>query len=379
MLLPAALAAAGLFRRDDARLRRRRLAWLAVAAAVPLLGLAWQRHAASGRFAITTEHGGLALLGSVVPGAAQAGWVDPRAHMAAVEPELLENRTLARKAATRLALEEWERRPAFHLLRAASVSGRLAAESDADSLFWSIGSPESLPAELRDRGARLYARWFPRLRWELALIQGLFFASVLRALRRRDAAVLVLAACVVLKFGLQSVASPLGRLMMPATALELLAIALGLSQLATRRSRLRFGLVTVAVAAGILLAGSRLTALAVARDEPPFPVARFPLEISGDGGHAQCVVEEGEVVSLEWRRAWLRPDTPGQPARVRCRRGDDAGPGPWALVVEAAPGIARETVVSGDLPASGIEVTLPVASGFSLSRATRSTESTPPR
>ena len=290
---------------------------------MPLLALACQRYQASGRFAITTEHGGLALLGSVVPGAAEAGWVDPRAYIAAVEPELLENRTVARKAAARLAAAEWRRRPAFHLLRSASVSGRLAVESDADSLFWSIGSAQALPAGRVDgAGGPLYARWFPRLRWELALIQGLFLASVWQALRRRDAAVLVLAACVVLKFALQSVASPLGRLMIPATALELLAIGLGLAELSkqTRGARLRFGLAAAAVAALLLFVEPRLTALAIARDEPPRPVSRFPLEISGsaDAGIARCVVEEGEVTSLEWRRAWVRPRSADQPARIRC-------------------------------------------------------------
>jgi hypothetical protein len=368
VLIPAAVAAAGLLRADGSRLRLRlrRAAWLAVSAAVPLLGLAWQRHAASGRFAITTEHGGLALLGSVVPGAASAGWVDPRAHIASLQPELLENRTVARKAAARLALDEWKRRPGFQLLRAASVSGRLAAESDADSLFWSVGSPEALPAELRPRGAAFYARWFPRLRWELALIQGLFLASVLRALRRRDAAVLVLAACVVLKFGLQSVASPLGRLMVPATALELLAIGLGLSVLATSRSRLRFGLMTVAVAAVLLLAEARLTALAIARDEPPRRVARFPLEIGGGAGKgfAHCVVEDGEVASLEWRRAWLRPSPPGTLARVVCQVPSEGVVGE----ATAVPGTPGETVSYVQTDGRTIALTLLRPGSVSFSR-----------
>ena len=363
-LLPAAIAAAGLLRKDGARLRR--AAGLAAAAAVPLLALACQRYQASGRFAITTEHGGLALLGSVVPGAADAGWVDPRAYIAAVEPELLENRTVARKAATRLAAAEWRRRPAFHLLRSASVSGRLAVESDADSLFWSVGSAQALPAGRMDgAGGPLYARWFPRLRWELALIQGLFLASVWRALRRRDAAVLVLAACVVLKFALQSVASPLGRLMIPATALELLAIGLGLAELPTGRARLRFGLAAVAIAALFLFAEPRLTALAVAKDEPPLPVSRFPLEISGgaDGGLARCVVEEGEVTSIEWRRAWLRPRAADQPARLRCSAKDGAA-GTLIVRVEGPAGTARETDLGEGL------ITLSEAGGVSLWQTT---------
>ena len=375
VLIPAAVAAAGLFGTDPKRLSRA-LA-LVVSAAVPLLALAFQRHAASGRFTIATEHGGLALLGAVVPGAAKAGWVDPRAHIAAVHPEFLENRTAARRAAGHLALKEWKRRPAFQLLRAASVSGRLAVESDADSLYWSVGAPEALPETLRPAGAGAYARWFPRLRWELALIQGLFVASVLVAIRRRDAAILVLAACVMLKFALQSAASPLGRLMMPATALELLAIPLGLAALSPPASRLRFGLVTALVAAALLIAEPKLTAIAIAEDERPLPVARFPLEIAGAEGHVQCVVEDGEVASLEWRRAWLRSVAEDRPARVRCRIDGDAQRLPLILRFEIPPGEPRETRLDGGLPSSGLEITLTDAGGFSFSKATPATGSTP--
>ena len=225
VLAPAALAAAGLGKSDGARLRR--ALGLALAAGVPLLALALQRQAATGRFAITTEHGGLALLGSVVPGAAGPGWVDPKAYIASVDPALLEDRDAARRASSGMALSEWKRRPAFHALRAGAAAARLSVESDADDLYWSVGAPEAQPETSRARGAAFYSRWFPRLRWELALVQGFFLAAVLQGLRRRDPAILVLAACVLLKYGLQSVASPLGRLMVPATALELLVIALG--------------------------------------------------------------------------------------------------------------------------------------------------------
>ena len=347
VLVPAAMAGAGLF--DSRFSRRGRAALLLLSTGIPLLAVAAQRHAASGRFTFTTEHGGLALLGSVVPGAADAGWVDPRGYIASVNPDLLESRTATRRAASRLALAEWRRRPAFHLLRSSSVSGRLAVDSDAENLFWSVGSTDALPEILRPRGTAFYARWFPLLRWELALIQGLFVASVIRGLRRgtsvphavprdmrvlravprRDAAILVLAACVVLKFGLQSIASPLGRLMVPATGLELLAIALGLAGLSTVKERIRFGLVTAAVAFALLVFTPKLTALAVAKDEAPRPVRRFPIEISGSAegaangtkSFARCDVEEGTVTSLEWRRAWLGP------ARIRCR----FSPGPSAI------------------------------------------------
>jgi hypothetical protein len=348
VLAPAALAAVGLTRQDGSRLRR--AGWLAVAAGLPLAALAYQRFAATGRFAITTEHGGLALLGSVVPGAAAPGWIDPKAYIASVEPELLMDRAAARKAATRLALAEWKRRPFFHTLRALAAAGRLSVESDADNLFWSVGSPDALPAAHVARGREFYARWFPRLKWELALIQGLFLASVLEGLRRKDAAILVLAGCVAAKFALQSVASPLGRLMVPATALELLVIALGAACVVEARrfaASARFAILALASAAALLLLEPRVNALAAARDEPPPRVSRFPLEISGGGGFAQCVVEEGEVTFLEWKRAWMRPAETGRKARVLCGMPPAAAGESLVLRLEESPGAPTGGLTAG--------------------------------
>ncbi len=315
VLSPAALAAAGLARSDSGRFSR--IVRFAVAAGLPILALALQRQAATGRFAITTEHGGLALLGSVIPGAAGPGWVDPKAYIASVDPALLEDRDAARRASAGLALSEWKRRPAFHVLRSVAAAARLSVESDADDLYWSVGAPEALPESARARGAAFYARWFPWLRWELALIQGLFIAAVIRGLRRRDLAILVLAACVVVKFALQSVASPLGRLMVPATALELLVIALGAASIG-RGAWLTPLLLAVSVAVALLFVEPWLNAFVVSKDEPPRAVARFPLEIGGEKAIARCVVESGEVTSIEWRRALMRPGPAGVPARARC-------------------------------------------------------------
>ena len=374
-LLPAAIAAAGLLRRDGARLRR--AAGLAAAAAVPLLALACQRYQASGRFAITTEHGGLALLGSVVPGAADAGWVDPRAYMAAVEPELLENRTVARKAASRLAAAEWRRRPAFHLLRSASVSGRLAVESDADSLFWSIGSRPGAAG-----GADGWRRR-PALR-ALVPAPALGARAHPGALSRERMA-----------------GPPTPRRCRPRSRRvrrsEVRSAVRGLAARPTHDSRdgpraprdrtgarrapetdpgarLRFGLAAAAVAALLLLAEPRLTALAIARDEPPRPVSRFPLEISGsaDGGLARCVVEEGEVTSIEWRRAWVRPRAADQPARIRCSAKDVGAAGTLIVRVEGPAGTVREAVL-GEEP-----ITLSEAGGVSLWQTTPTTRTTPP-
>ncbi len=368
VLAPAAFAAAGLFGPRGARLRRGLR--LAVAALIPLFALALQRRAATGRFAITTEHGGLALLGSVVPGAAGTGWVDPKAYIASVEPALLEDRDAARRASIRLALDEWKRRPAFHALRSTAAAVRLSVEGDADDLYWGVGASEALPLAVRGRGAAFFARWVPRLRWELALIQGLFLAAFVRGARRRDGAILVLAACVLLKFGLQSMASPLGRLMVPATALELLSIALGAFSLAAA-ARPRGWLVSAAFALGgalvLLLVEPRLNEFVVARDEPARRVSRFPLEIAGmEKVFARCAVETGDVTALEWRRAWMRPSPGGPPARARCEL-PAAPPGfSLRLRLDKPGGGGRDVVLSEGQSVRMVELAVPGGFSFRL-------------
>ncbi len=368
VLVPAALAAAGLFGNRGARARR--ALRLAIAVLLPLLALAYQRRAATGRFAITTEHGGFALLGSVVPGAAGPGWVDPKAYLASVDPGLLEDRDAARRAASGLALAEWTRRPGFHALRSVAAAARLAVDGDADDLYWGVGSPEALPLAARARGAALFLRWFPRLRWELALIQGFFLAAVVRGVRQRDGAVLVLAACVLLKFALQAVASPLGRLMVPATALEILVIALGAAALASPQSSKTWpGSLALALGAALvlLLIEPRWREFVVARDEPPRPVSRFPLEIGGmDKVFARCAVETGEVTSLEWRRAWMRPSPGGPPARATCEVPSVPAGSRIRLRLDRPDGSGKDVVLSEGQRVRMVE--LPGPGGFSFRR-----------
>jgi hypothetical protein len=337
VLLPLVFPAAGVWPRRTGALRP--LLLLAVSAGVPLLLLAAERRAASGRFALTTEHGGVGLLGTVAPGAAADGWIDPKPYVAARRPELLRDRKALWDSATGLALEEWRRRWRYNVFRGAVSSMRLLGDSDAENLFWSVGATEVLPAERRGSGDAFASRWAPLLRIELASITGLFAAAILLGARRRDPAILLLAAAVLLKVAVQAVISPIGRLMVPAIALELLAVALAASSLghSTRRERARFLGVAAAVAAFLLLATPPLRALARRKDEAPLPVRRFPLAMAG-GGVAECRVDSGRIVALEWRRGHLAlastsPST-GESARVTCEL--PAAHGPLRLKLEPA-------------------------------------------
>ena len=151
MLLPA-LAGAGLGRRDGRRAAR--AARLAAAALVALMLLAAQRHAATGRFAVTTEHGGLSVLGTLVPGSAVAGWVDPTLFVASVEPALLRDPVALRSATWRLAAREFARRYRFHAFRASVAALRLVVESDAINLYWGLEAPQAFAPTRRAPGGR---------------------------------------------------------------------------------------------------------------------------------------------------------------------------------------------------------------------------------
>ena len=333
LLLPA-LAAAGLPRRDGRGFAR--AVRLGAAAAIPLLLLAAQRQAATGRFAVTTEHGGLAVLGSLVPGSAAAGWIDPTLFVAAVEPALLRDPVALRQGAWRLARTELARRHRYHALQAAVAALRLAVESDAVDLYWGLEAPQAFApdAARAGRAAAWAAAWRPVLRVLLALLSGLFAAAFVRGLARRDPAILVLSVAALAKLAIQAVASPLGRLMVPAIALALLVVVLTLADLA-RAGRVRFLSTGALAGLALLVAVGPLVRMVVSRDEAPPRVSRFPLAIAGGGGYAECGVESGRLTAIAGDRAWLASGA--APGRVACALPELDAAGSLRVDLEGAP------------------------------------------
>ncbi|HTY41964.1 MAG TPA: glycosyltransferase family 39 protein [Thermoanaerobaculia bacterium] len=320
VLLPPALAAAGLPGRRESRARR--LLETAVAAAIPLLALALERRAATGRFALTTDHGGLSVLGTLAPGSAAAGWVDPTLFAVAVEPGLSTDPLALRRAAWRLAAEEARRRWRYHAFRAGASAARMAVDSEAQNLFWSLGAPGALPAFRASAAAALTSAAAPLLRLEMALVSGFFLAATAWALARRDRAILVVAAAVLLRTLVQVVFSPLGRLMVPAIALALLALSLFAAALAApgeRGARRRYLVLGAVLAAGLLGAAPALGRLAVRKDEAPPRVLRVPLTVAGGKGLVACEAEAGRFAAFSGDRAVAAPDSGSAAARVRCR------------------------------------------------------------
>jgi hypothetical protein len=309
VLLPAVLAAAVAPR--QAGRTRRNLALLGVMIGIALLMIGSQRRAATGRFRIGSEHGALGLLGTFVPGASVDGWIDPRAYAVSLDPSVVGTLYGNESALLRLTWAEAMRRPAFHLVRIGAWIPRLALGADADNLFWSVGASRAQTEDRREPAHRFRDRWAPLLRWELVLVQGLFVATVALGLRRRNPAILLLASTVLLKFLIHALVAPVGRAVVPAIALELLTIPLGLAALATRpgRARLDFAALAAAAAALLFVATPALTALVLRHDSPVLPgVRRFALR-AGPDCEVQCEVESGAVTGMT--PTWVRLQTAG--------------------------------------------------------------------
>ncbi|MGE5278550.1 MAG: hypothetical protein ACM3SU_16285, partial [Acidobacteriota bacterium] len=320
VLLPLALAAS----LGSGRRVRNSAIRLALAASLPLLLLAWQRHAATGRFALTTEHGGLALLGTVVPGAWFAGWIDPRPYVASVEPELLGNVHRLYETAARLAWREYRRRPAFHALRIADQTLRLAVDGDGNNLFWSLEAPGVLQAARRADGIRFARTVRPWLRTEMGVLQGLFAAALALGIWKGDRAVLVLAAAVAVKIGLHALFSPMSRLLVPATVLELLTIPVAARLLPemTLRGRSALGTLAIAIPVFLFTVVPRLDAAVSRHDRDDARAYRFPLQVPGLRGLVWCDMDSGRLTVLDWERATLQiraaDPAPGDRARAVC-------------------------------------------------------------
>jgi hypothetical protein len=349
-LLPLFLVAAGV----TFRAGWRRVAAASLAAGLPLLALAAYRDAATGRFALTTAHGGVTILGSYVPGAATNGWTAPYPFIASVRPDLFRDRN-ALLQSSGLALREALRRPAFHTVRILSSVVTSAVSSEADSLYWSLGASEVLPEALRGRGAAAAVLAGRPLLFELAALQGLFLAAVIVGVWRWNAAILVLASSILLKYGLHAVTSALGRHFFVATALEILAIATAAYEVhtmtlpAARLLLVRAVTVGMVFGVGLYLCAPPLAAFVQSRDvDPQQHTYHFFLlppdlpwhETSPVNRYTEltCMVDRGVLIAL-WPgvsatlRTLQRDPAPGDRAVAVCELTGQGEPRPLVLQV----------------------------------------------
>jgi hypothetical protein len=304
---------------------RRSLLLGALAAGVPLLLIALQRQAATGRFALSTEHGGMAVLGSYVPGSTVNAWTDPLPYVAAVQPALLDHPRELKRQAPRLILREAAARPLFHAARIIAFTLELAITSDAANVAWSLVHPDVISPDRRDHALAVARGANPWLETEMAALLALFLASLLLA-RPWSLAVWTLVAAIALKIGLHAVTVLQGRYFLAATALQILVIALVFGETVGRAPRRR---VAAALAAGIIavtalcFAVPRAVAGVRARDVDVPRVYRFSLKaVSGDPKLFDCVVRQGRLTTVYetgGQIETLHPDPPaGETAAAEC-------------------------------------------------------------
>lgn len=345
-LLPLLLGAALGVRGEEGWRWRRALLLCALAAGVPLLLLALQRRAATGRFALTSEHGGMAVLGSYVPGATANAWGNPIPYIAAVEPSLLEDTVEMRRQAVRLALREALARPAFHAARITAFTLDFAVSAESSSLSWSLAAPEALPPAVRPRAAAVSHVAYDFLHFEMAALLALFLAALLLA--RRSPAVWLLAAAIALKVGIHAVTVAQGRYFLAATALQILVIALGAREAAGRPSRRSAAAALAlggAAAAGVLWLGPRAIVRVKAADVDPPRTYRFSLSpFPREPRILDCKIERGRLTDASETGATLETfdpnPSPGEKAVADCvfRAAAPASPLVIRLLDPYAPG-----------------------------------------
>ena len=349
-----------------------RLATCALAIAIPFLAMAAQRQAATGHFALSSGHVGVTLLGTVAPGATRVGWTDPVSYMASVAPDSVRDRERLFAASLPVALAEVRRRPGFQLARATAALLATASKSDPSNLYWSLAGEGVQPTSRQAAARALSGRLHVPLVAEQNLIHALFLAAVGIAVWRRCTPILVVASAVLLKLGIHAVLVSLGRFLVPATALELLAIALGCWEVARLRAW-RAGAVAavggLVCAAGMLAGGERLTAAVRARDPELQRVYRFSLTSWDHRGALDCVMGRGRLVALDVSTAVVAPfgvpPAPGATAEASCVV-RDTGMAPEELAVALAapdwtpaagmmPSVEMDgrELLSRSLPASG--------------------------
>ena len=331
------------------RPRWRSLAIASLSAALLLFACAAYRKACTGHLSLTTEHAGLSMLGSYVPGAASTtGWIDPFPFIASVRPDLLSDREALLSKTPGLAVQQFLLRPVFHTTRIVASVFTNAVEGEHDSLTWAL-SPAVLPPNRGPYGPGIITRMDLPLRWEMAVIQGLFLVLTLAAIRRRLLIVPVLALAVALKYGIHALTVSQGRYFLAATALEIITIWVAVYELKppTWRKPALLNAAILLLAAGLLsgaliLLTPRIQEIVRLHDLAPQRTYQFPLALHDHSASLSCVMKQGFLTSLTLStvsaqsatiQTFHKDPTPGESATAECELSVSGPPGPLALQV----------------------------------------------
>jgi hypothetical protein len=322
VLLPLALAAAGLLRRPR-EWRSKRVAVFAATAAVLMLGTCALRWAGSGRFSLGAEHQGMAVLGACTPGAGIGYWTFAQTYFAAFDPDVADDWQEMKRRAGGLAIREMARRPRFHAIRMVAAGANSLLRTDTGSLHNSIASAEALPPAFQERGQWLAARVTPWLHGATLALLAATLGALMVAWRVRSYGILLLGLAMFLKVAVHAVTVAQYRYFIVVTAFALLVIALPVEEYRVRRPGRR---VWLAAGIGGLLAAFLVVKAAawseawVLRHEEQLSY-RFVLKDPLREGRLNCMVRQGLLTMLYApSRASMRPfdadGTHGRPTAV---------------------------------------------------------------
>jgi hypothetical protein len=348
VLIPVALASAGLGA-GDKRLKRHLFLWMAVALLLLLL-IASQRAVATGRFALTTEHGGKSMLGAYVPGAGLNYWTDPSPYIASIDPLLLKDKKRLKEESYRLTLKEALRRPKFHLVRMVSGVLNNLGRPDPSNFYWSLSAPNVLPLEYKQRGDIFVKKMSPFLNTFILVIHTVFLASFFGGVLRRNWPILVISVTMLLKVFVHAVIVAQPRYFMPVIALECLVIVLSVDYAINNKKIIQSILILLGAAIIIFLVtmvSLRARAYILTQDEDIQRVYRFSLTETMGKGSLTCVIDCGRLSDLTEQSAQLEllntNPYPGETANAKCQLIGSGTPVPLSLKI-------MDPYAPGDLP-----------------------------
>jgi hypothetical protein len=293
---------------------RRGLAQFVTVLCVCLLLISAQRWHVGQKFSPFTQHGGISMLGSYVPGAAD-GWLIPRPFVETAYPEAIKDPELLSRRAVSIAVHEALRRPFFHSVRMFSVLA--AATTRSDALHWSMLVEGMLPTGVA-QPTEGQTRWMVGVMTIHILgLHSAFLAVLAIALWQRNLAILVLAVAIGLKVAIHGVLVAVPRYFIATEAIEILVVGSGLALLSPRSWRLAATGSATGIGLMLLILAAAEQAKGYVRNHDEETIGyHMQLDEHRGGTYAprlHCVVSRGIVTSVsdftraggyDWLRLW---------------------------------------------------------------------------
>lgn len=165
-----------------------------------------QRGMSTGRYSLSSDHMGLTILGSYIPGSGR-GWGNPLPYLAIAAPEELQQDDY-QKISVELALKELFSRPRYHLIRAIGTVSFHLFQAEDNYYWWSLSKQGVLSADKIDEATLFISKTDSWIKLPALLVQFFFFSSLFYVIfveRRKLLTVLPVLMVIFLKVSIHSV------------------------------------------------------------------------------------------------------------------------------------------------------------------------------